>query len=92
VRGAREHGHTVLVACGAGTSRSVAFAAAALKDAEGMGVLDAVRAVRARHPDARPHFKLLASLCAYFGEAASTEELVRAWTGEPPGPRTTHPG
>jgi hypothetical protein len=82
---AREEGRVVLVACGAGTSRSVAFAAAALKEAEGMAVLDAVCAVRARHPDAQPHFKLLASLCAYFGEPASTEDLVRAWTGGPPG-------
>ena len=84
VREARERGHTVLVACGAGTSRSVAFAAAALKEAEGMGVLDAVRAVQSRHPGARPHYRLLESLCAHFGEAASTAELVRAWTGGPP--------
>jgi hypothetical protein len=84
VRRARELGQVVLVACGAGTSRSVAFAAAALKEAEGMGVLEAVWAVRARHPDAQPHYQLLASLCAYYGEAASTEDLVRAWTGEPP--------
>jgi hypothetical protein len=83
VRRAREHGHVVLVACGAGTSRSVAFAAAALKEAEGMGVLDAVWAVRARHPDAQPHYRLLASLCEYFGEPASTDALVHAWTGEP---------
>ena len=81
VRRAREGGRIVLVACVAGTGRSVAIAAAALGEAEGTDVLDAVAAVRARHPDAQPHFKLLASLCAYFGQPASTEELVRAWMG-----------
>ena len=75
----------MLLACGAGTSRSVAFAAAALVEAEGLSVLDAVGAVRARHPTAQPHYKLLASLRAYFGETASTAELVHAWMGDPPG-------
>jgi len=65
VRAARGAGQTVLVACGAGVSRSVAFAAAALTEAEGLGVLNAVRAVRARHPAAQPHYRLLASLFAY---------------------------
>ena len=86
VRRAREAGDAVLVACGAGVSRSVAFAAAALKEAEGMGVLDAVSAVRARHPAAQPHYRLLGSLCAYYGGPAATEDLVRAWTGQPPAP------
>ena len=84
VRQARESGRAVLVSCGAGTSRSVAFAAAALVEAEGLSVLDAVGAVRARHPTAQPHYELLASLCAYFGEVASTGELVHAWIGDPP--------
>lgn len=91
VRRAREAGDAVLIACGAGVSRSVAFAAAALKEAEGLGVLDAVAAVRARHPAAQPHYRLLASLCAYYDEAASTEDLVRAWTGPPPAPALTAP-
>ena len=81
VRRAREADDAVLIACGAGVRRSVAFAAAALTEAEGLGVLDAVSAVRAQHPAAQPHYQLLASLCAYYGEAASTEALVRAWTG-----------
>lgn len=54
---------------------------AALAEAEGLGVLAAVRAVRARHPGAQPHSRLLGSLCAHRGEVASIEELVRAWTG-----------
>jgi hypothetical protein len=84
VRRGREGGRTVLVACGAGVSRSVAFAAAALSEAEGVGVLAAVEAVRARHPGAQPHYKLLASLCTYYGEPTSTHALVRAWTGGRP--------
>jgi hypothetical protein len=71
VRAAARAGRTVLVACGAGVSRSAAFAAAA---------------VRARHPAAMPHYALLASLCAHFGEAATAAELARAWMGEWDGP------
>jgi predicted protein tyrosine phosphatase len=61
-------GRNVLIACGAGISRSSAFAIAALVEEEGLGLLDACRAVCARHPSALPHPVLWASLCAHYAE------------------------
>jgi protein-tyrosine phosphatase len=80
----RVAGDTVLVACGAGISRSTSFAIAALKEAEGLGVLDAARIVRRAHPDGMPHPVLWDSLCAYYGEPHDYLTLVRAH--EPPAP------
>ena len=58
-------GRKVLVACGAGMSRSVAFAVAALKEDEGLPLLDALQAVKSRHPDTMIHPALWESLCAF---------------------------
>lgn len=60
--------HTILVACGAGRSRSVSFAVAALKEIEGIGLREALDIIKRRHPDAMPHPKLWQSLCDYYGE------------------------
>jgi protein-tyrosine phosphatase len=68
VRGEKELNHAVLIACGAGVSRSAAFAIAALKEVEGLQLLDATRSVKQRHPESMPHFVLWESLCTYYGE------------------------
>ena len=60
--------HRVLVACGAGISRSAAFATAAIKEIESLGILDALRAVKHAHPQAMPHMALWESLCTYYQE------------------------
>jgi len=59
---------TVLVACGAGINRSTAFCVAALKEDEGLGLLEAFREVKKNHPEAMPHPPVWASLCEYYGE------------------------
>jgi protein-tyrosine phosphatase len=64
----QEQDERVLVACGAGISRSAAFAVAALKEIEGLDLLGALRAVRRKHPNALPHPEIWASLCAYYQE------------------------
>lgn len=61
-------GLKVLVACGAGMSRSAAFAVAALKEDEKLGLLDALRVVKRCHPDTMVHPALWESLCAYYKE------------------------
>ena len=61
-------GRNVLIACSAGVSRSVIFAVAALRRAEGLSLLDAFRAVHAVHPRAMPDMIHWDALCAYFGE------------------------
>ena len=68
VLGQKRLGHKVLVACGAGMSRSAAFAVAALKEDEDLGLLDALRAVKSYHPDTLIHPALWESLCAFYQE------------------------
>lgn len=58
----------VLIACGAGISRSAAFAVAALKEIEGLDLLSGLRAVKQKHPEAMPHPAIWESLCAYYQE------------------------
>ena len=73
-------GRSVLVACGAGISRSAAYAIAALKEEEQLSLLDAFCEVQSRHPDALPHPALWASLCAYYGEAVPFSTLLERST------------
>jgi hypothetical protein len=75
VRAEKRRGHIVLIACGAGISRSATFAVAALKEEEGLSLLDAYRVVKSRHPGAMPHFALWESLCSYYQEDVPFREL-----------------
>ncbi len=69
-------GRNVLIACGAGVSRATTFAIAALKDEENLSLLDAVREVHARHPEALPHPELWKSLCLFYGENLSLMQML----------------
>jgi len=69
-------GRNVLIACGMGISRSATFAIAALKEEEGLSLLEAFRQVHAKHPDAMPHPELWKSLCEYCGEDVPYSELL----------------
>jgi protein-tyrosine phosphatase len=80
ILGQRAAGGCVLVACGAGISRSTTFAIAALKQAEGLTLLNAAREVRRLHPNGMPHHALWSSLCAYYHEPVGYLELVNAHT------------
>ena len=71
-------GGIVLVACGAGISRSTTFAIAALKEAEDLSLLAAAQEVRRSYPNGMPHHALWSSLCAYYQEPVSYLALVRA--------------
>lgn len=73
----RAAGKTVLVACGAGISRSTSFAIAALKEAEGLSLLAAARTVRHAHPAGLPHMALWSSLCMYYNEPHDYLALIR---------------
>ncbi|NTW00977.1 MAG: dual specificity protein phosphatase family protein [Oscillochloris sp.] len=74
-------GKIVLVACGAGISRSTTFAIAALKEAEERSLLEAAEIIRRAHPAGMPHMALWSSLCMYYDEPHDYLELIRA--GEP---------
>ena len=68
----------VLVACGAGISRSSTFALAALMEAENLSLFEAYHEVFLRHRGAEPHHELIMSLSAYHGEVM---DLAEAWKG-----------
>jgi protein-tyrosine phosphatase len=68
VLAAKEAGHVVLIACEGGYSRSVVFAVAALREAEGLRLSEALGIVKQQHPDAEPHPTLWKSLCDYYQE------------------------
>jgi len=68
-------GRRVLIACGAGLSRSVAFAIAVLHEKEGISLLDAFNSIHSIHPDALPHYELWHSLCECYHENVPFERL-----------------
>jgi protein-tyrosine phosphatase len=68
-------GRRVLIACGAGISRSVTFAIAVLHEEEGISLLDAYHDIHSSHPDALPHYELWYSLCEYYDENVPFERL-----------------
>lgn len=74
----RAAGKRVLVACGAGISRSTSFAIAALKEAEGLSLLQAACEVRRLQPDGLPHMALWSSLCLHYQEPHDYLVLIRA--------------
>jgi hypothetical protein len=76
VKAHQEAGQTVLVACGAGISRSATFAVAALKEIEGLSLREAIHIVQQAHPESMPHYKLWQSLCDYYGEVIPWIEIA----------------
>jgi protein-tyrosine phosphatase len=73
----KEKGHKVLVACGAGINRSTAFCMAALKEAEGLSLLDAFKDIKSKHPDSYPHEPVWESFCRYYNESTPYLEIMR---------------
>jgi len=73
----RHLGNRVLVACGAGINRSSTFCTAALKAEEGLGLLEAFKEVKKRHPESMPHEPVWASLCKYYGEIVPYLDVMR---------------
>lgn len=67
----------ILVACGAGMNRSTAFCVAALKEYEGMGLLDAFWDIKKKHPEAMLHKPIWKSLCDYYDESVSYLDIMR---------------
>ncbi len=70
-------GHVVVVACGAGISRSVIFAIGALKMAENISLAKAFSDIRKVHERAMPDELHWQSMCQYFGEKIDFWEMWR---------------
>lgn len=77
VREQRAAGRRVLIACGVGRSRSVALAVAAVREAEGLSLLDALRAVRRCHPEPLIHPAIWDSLARACGDPTSYRDAFR---------------
>ncbi len=73
----KEKGSKVLVACAAGINRSTAFCIAALKEIEGLSLLDAFKEVKRSHPRSMPQEPVWESLCSYYHEKTSYIDLLR---------------
>ena len=71
----QQQGEKTLVACGAGISRSATFAIAALKEIEGISLLQAYQIVKTAHPETMPHYQLWNSLCDYYDEPIPWRDL-----------------
>lgn len=75
-----EQDKKIMVSCGAGISRSTSYAIAALKEIENLSLLESLRAVKKHHPKALPHFALWKSLCSYFDEDISYDEVMQGFS------------
>ena len=76
VRDAKQQGHTVLVACGAGINRSTTYCVAVLKEEEGLGLLEAFKEIKQKHGIALPNLPLWQSLCAYYQEDVPFQKVL----------------
>lgn len=73
----KSKGHKVLVTCGAGVNRSTAFCIAALKEVEGLNLLDAYKDIRRYHPEALPNESVWKSFCDYYNETIPYLDVMK---------------
>ncbi len=73
----KEKGHKVLVACGAGINRSTVFCMAALKEVDGLSLLDAFREIIRKHPQSMPNRHVWESFCSYYNETTPYLDVMR---------------
>jgi hypothetical protein len=78
IKSNQSEGRRVLVACGAGISRSAAFAIAALKEIEQLTLIEAYTEIKLSHPETLPHPAIWQSLCGYYLEEVPYSDMLRA--------------
>ena len=77
IREQKKLGHRILVACAMGINRSSSYCTAALKEEEGLSLLDAFKQVKNKHSQSMPHEPVWNSLCNYYEEKISYLEIMR---------------
>jgi protein-tyrosine phosphatase len=82
VQNQKRLGRKVLVACGAGRSRAVAFVAATLITEEGLSLLQALQTVKNHHPETMLHPSLWNSLCSFYGEHLPFRNALRVMASQ----------
>jgi hypothetical protein len=75
VRRKRRRDHKILIACSAGVSRSPIIAVAVLHELVGYPLVEAFRTVIHQVHSAFPHPTLWASLCHYYGQRVSINDV-----------------
>jgi hypothetical protein len=76
VKEQKQQGKNILIACGAGISRSATYAIATLKEIESLSLVEAFHEVKKAHPHAMPHMALWGSLCQYYNETIPWVEIA----------------
>lgn len=76
VEGVQQKSCTVMISCGAGQSRSVAFTVGVLHRLQGLAPVAALGLIRDKHPRAMPHPVVWRSLCQYLGHPYDRRDLV----------------
>ena len=77
ILGEKEKGSKVLVACGSGINRSTVFCMAALKEVEGLNLLEAFKEIKKKHPESMPHEPVWESFCGYYNEPTPYLSILR---------------
>ncbi len=67
----------ILIACGAGVSRSATFCVLALKEIEKLSLIDALKVVKEKRKKALPHPALWKSVCEAYDEAFNYNEVLK---------------
>ena len=78
IRKHKASGKRILVACGAGVSRSTAYCIAALKEEEGLSLIEAFKEIHRWHPEALPNEAIWESLCDYYKEPTPYLDVFKA--------------
>lgn len=76
IRLRKQESYRILVACEVGINRSSAFCTAALKEEEGLSLLEAFKEVKKKHPESIPHEPVWESLCKYYNESTPYMDVV----------------
>lgn len=66
----------VLVACGAGVSRSATFCTLIIKEVEGLNLLDSLKSIKEKYSKALPHPELWDSVCNAYQEPFKYDEVL----------------
>ena len=77
VLGEKAKERKILVACGAGMNRLTMFCVAALKETEGISLLDAFKDIKRKHPASMPHAPVWNSFCNYYNEPTPYFDVMR---------------
>jgi len=66
----------ILIACGAGVSRSATFCTLILKEVEDLKLIDSLKSIKEKYSKALPHSELWKSVCSAYQEPFKYDEIL----------------